>query len=274
ARAVRREGVRARPGHAAPRPGRRYCRRDAVAAVGQAAHPAARAERLQPPGQRAAELPRPARTPGVEPPGATAQRGDPAATADRLRRRRLQRQRGAAPRSRTGRRAAAGPVDLAERPLPIDSTPAAGALARRQEPAERAEEPAAADGRAGPPRAARPGRRAGDRSARMSPMIQLLNRIALAAVRRTEVVGAFVVLAIVFMMIMPLPTALVDVLIAVNICVSCLLIVLALYLPRPLAFSSFPAVLLLTTMFRLALSIATTRLILLHQDAGHIVEAF
>ncbi|MHA6494933.1 type III secretion system export apparatus subunit SctV [Pseudomonas borbori] len=105
-------------------------------------------------------------------------------------------------------------------------------------------------------------------------MIALLNRIALAAVRRTEVVGAFVVLAIVFMFIMPLPTWLVDILIAVNICISCLLIVLAMYLPRPLSFSSFPAVLLLTTMFRLALSIATTRLILLDQDAGHIVEAF
>ncbi len=72
----------------------------------------------------------------------------------------------------------------------------------------------------------------------------------------------------------PLPTGLVDVLIAVNICISCLLIMLAMHLPRPLAFSTFPAVLLLTTMFRLALSISTTRLILLNQDAGHIVEAF
>jgi len=108
----------------------------------------------------------------------------------------------------------------------------------------------------------------------MDKIINLLNQLALAAMRRSEVVGAFVVIAIVFMMITPLPTGLVDVLIAINICISCLLIMLAMHLPRPLAFSTFPAVLLLTTMFRLALSISTTRLILLNQDAGHIVEAF
>ncbi|WP_434155432.1 type III secretion system export apparatus subunit SctV [Pseudomonas sp. JZ134] len=108
----------------------------------------------------------------------------------------------------------------------------------------------------------------------MEPLINVLNAIALAAMRRSEVVGAFVVIAIVFMMITPMPTVLVDVLIAINICISCLLIMLAMHLPRPLAFSTFPAVLLLTTMFRLALSISTTRLILLNQDAGHIVEAF
>ena len=108
----------------------------------------------------------------------------------------------------------------------------------------------------------------------MDRVINLLNAIAHAAMRRSEIVGAFVVIAIVFMMITPLPTGLVDVLIAINICISCLLIMLAMHLPRPLAFSTFPAVLLLTTMFRLALSISTTRLILLNQDAGHIVEAF
>ncbi len=108
----------------------------------------------------------------------------------------------------------------------------------------------------------------------MHKVINLLNQLALAAMRRSEIVGAFVVLAIVFMMITPLPTWLVDILIAVNICISCLLIMLAMHLPRPLAFSTFPSVLLITTMFRLALSISTTRLILLNQDAGHIVEAF
>ena len=100
------------------------------------------------------------------------------------------------------------------------------------------------------------------------------NRVLLKMAQRAEVMGAVVVLAIVFMFIVPLPTWLVDILIALNICISCLLIVLALYLPGPLAFSSFPSILLLTTMFRLALSIATTRLILLEQDAGDIVEAF
>nr|WP_225908760.1 type III secretion system export apparatus subunit SctV [Pseudomonas lactucae] len=101
-----------------------------------------------------------------------------------------------------------------------------------------------------------------------------VNGVLLKIARRAEVLGAVVVMAIVFIFIVPLPTWLVDILIALNICISCLLIVLALYLPGPLAFSSFPSILLLTTMFRLALSIATTRLILLEQDAGDIVEAF
>ncbi|MEN0616079.1 type III secretion system export apparatus subunit SctV [Klebsiella indica] len=108
----------------------------------------------------------------------------------------------------------------------------------------------------------------------MAALFSWLNRIALSAMQRSEVVGAVIVMSIVFMMIIPLPTGLIDVLIALNICISSLLIVLAMYLPKPLAFSTFPSVLLLTTMFRLALSISTTRQILLQQDAGHIVEAF
>ncbi|WP_431890010.1 type III secretion system export apparatus subunit SctV [Pectobacterium colocasium] len=108
----------------------------------------------------------------------------------------------------------------------------------------------------------------------MNLLITWLNRIALSTMQRSEVVGAVIVMSIVFMMIIPLPTGLIDVLIALNICASSLLIVLAMYLPKPLAFSTFPAVLLLTTMFRLAISISTTRQILLQQDGGHIVEAF
>ncbi|SHO55656.1 type III secretion system export apparatus subunit SctV [Vibrio quintilis] len=108
----------------------------------------------------------------------------------------------------------------------------------------------------------------------MNQLFLILNRIAMTAMKRSEIVGGIFVIAIVFMMIIPLPTGLVDVLIAFNISLSSLLIALVMYLPGPLAFSSFPAVLLLTTMFRLALSISTTRLILLEQNAGDIVEAF
>ncbi|MBT2375467.1 type III secretion system export apparatus subunit SctV [Pseudomonas fluorescens] len=108
----------------------------------------------------------------------------------------------------------------------------------------------------------------------MTALIKYLNKLAVQLVRRTEIIGALIIFAIVFTMILPLPTELLDVLIALNICISSLLIVLAMYLPRPLAFSTFPAVLLLTTMFRLSLSIATTRLILMEQNAGEIVEAF
>ena len=105
-------------------------------------------------------------------------------------------------------------------------------------------------------------------------VLSTLNGVLLKVAQRAEVLGAVVIMAIVFIFIVSLPTWLVDILIALNICIACLLIMLALYLPGPLAFSSFPSILLLTTMFRLALSIATTRLILLEQDAGDIVEAF
>jgi len=108
----------------------------------------------------------------------------------------------------------------------------------------------------------------------MNTLFNLLNRLAISAMQRSEIVGAFIALSVVFMLIIPLPLPLIDVLIAVNISMSCLLIMTAMYLPRPLAFTTFPAILLLTTMFRLGLSISTTRQILLQQNAGHIVEAF
>lgn len=76
------------------------------------------------------------------------------------------------------------------------------------------------------------------------------------------------------MMILPLPTLVVDVLIGINMTISGVLLMVAMYLPTPLAFSSFPSVLLVTTLFRLGISIATTRLILLQGDAGHIIDTF
>lgn len=93
-------------------------------------------------------------------------------------------------------------------------------------------------------------------------------------VQRNDLVLAALIVCIIFMMILPLPTWLVDALIAVNMCISAILLMVAMYLPSPLAFSSFPSVLLVTTLFRLAISIATTRLILLNGDAGHIVYTF
>src|SRR5690606_33544222 len=82
------------------------------------------------------------------------------------------------------------------------------------------------------------------------------------------------IVCIIFMMILPLPTWLIDALIALNMCLSATLLLVAMYLPNPLAFSAFPSVLLVSTLFRLAISIATTRLILLNGDAGHIIYTF
>jgi len=93
-------------------------------------------------------------------------------------------------------------------------------------------------------------------------------------VKRNDLVLAALIVSIIFMMILPLPTWLVDALIATNMCLSATLLMVAMYLPNPLAFSSFPSVLLVTTLFRLAIGIATTRLILLNGDAGHIIYTF
>ena len=82
------------------------------------------------------------------------------------------------------------------------------------------------------------------------------------------------VAAIVSLMIVPLDTTVIDALVAVNISIGLSLVLIALYIPSPVAFSSFPSVLLLTTLFRLSLGIATTRVILLHASGGHIIETF
>lgn len=108
----------------------------------------------------------------------------------------------------------------------------------------------------------------------MNAVLAKLNAIALRASQRSDVViAAFMVLAV-MMMIIPLPTALVDVLIGLNIGCSLLILMVAFYISHPVEFSSLPPIILLTTLFRLALSITTTRLILLEGDAGQIVSAF
>ncbi|TOJ65980.1 SctV family type III secretion system export apparatus subunit VcrD [Vibrio parahaemolyticus] len=104
----------------------------------------------------------------------------------------------------------------------------------------------------------------------MNKLIDILNKVG----QRKDIMLAVMLLAIVFMMILPLPTALVDVLIGANMSIAVVLLMLAIYITTPLEFSAFPAVLLITTLFRLSLSITTTRLILLQGDAGQIVYTF
>ena len=91
---------------------------------------------------------------------------------------------------------------------------------------------------------------------------------------RQDVMLAAMLLMAIFMMIVPLPTLLVDVLIAINLTLSITLLMMAVYIREPLEFSAFPAVLLITTLYRLALTISTSRLILLQHDAGEIVYTF
>lgn len=98
----------------------------------------------------------------------------------------------------------------------------------------------------------------------------LLHRIT----RRSDLALAVLLVMVIFMMIMPLPTLIIDILIAFNMSLAIIMLMLAIYLPSPLSFSSFPSVLLLSTLFRLSLSIATTRVILSEGEAGHIIQTF
>jgi len=92
--------------------------------------------------------------------------------------------------------------------------------------------------------------------------------------RYSDLVLVAGVVAIVALMVLPLPLWLIDLLVAANIAGGLLLLLLALYISTPLEFSVFPSVLLMTTLFRLSLSIATTRMILLSGHAGHIIDTF
>jgi len=85
---------------------------------------------------------------------------------------------------------------------------------------------------------------------------------------------AALVVAIVSLMILPLPTFAIDTLLAVNIAASVLLLMTTLFIPNAIALSTFPSLLLFTTLFRLSLNIASTKSILLHADAGHLIETF
>lgn len=90
----------------------------------------------------------------------------------------------------------------------------------------------------------------------------------------SDLVLACLMIAIIGLMILPLPLWLIDVLVAMNIALGIMLVLMAIYINSALQFSSFPSVLLITTLFRLALSIATTRLILLEGNAGNIIDTF
>ena len=92
--------------------------------------------------------------------------------------------------------------------------------------------------------------------------------------KRNDLMLAILLVSIIVMIILPMPTFLVDLLIATNMGISAILLMTAIYLKGPLEFSTFPSILLITTLFRLALSITTTRLILLEGDAGEIVYTF
>ena len=100
-----------------------------------------------------------------------------------------------------------------------------------------------------------------------------------ALARRSDLLLAIGVMGILVVLVFPLPAVLIDLLLAVSIIVSVLILMTSLFIEEPLEFSSFPTVLLIATMLRLALNLAATRLILArgHEGtaaAGHVIEAF
>jgi flagellar biosynthesis protein FlhA len=96
---------------------------------------------------------------------------------------------------------------------------------------------------------------------------------------RTDVAMALAVLGVLTVMLIPLPPLLLDLLLTANLALSLLTLLISMYILRPLDFSVFPSALLLLTLFRLSLNVASTRLILLHGGdgpgaAGQVIHAF
>lgn len=93
--------------------------------------------------------------------------------------------------------------------------------------------------------------------------------------KAADVVFALAVIAIVMLMILPLPTFLMDILLIINIALSLIILLLALYVKDPLEFSVFPTLLLIVTLYRLTLNLSSTTLILGNQgDAGNVIKTF
>ncbi len=91
--------------------------------------------------------------------------------------------------------------------------------------------------------------------------------------RSSDVLLAVWVIAVIVMIILPVPPAIIDLLITFNLTAAVGLLMVALYIPSAIHLSMFPSLLLITTLFRLGVSISATRQILLHAYAGEIISA-
>src|SRR6185369_11573595 len=103
--------------------------------------------------------------------------------------------------------------------------------------------------------------------------------LARTAMMRGDFALAVGIIAILTVLFLPMPSWLLDLSLALSITISVVILMTVLFIGRPLDFSSFPTVLLITTLLRLALNVASSRLILSHghegpSAAGHVIEAF
>ncbi len=82
------------------------------------------------------------------------------------------------------------------------------------------------------------------------------------------------IVLIVVMLVVPLPAVVLDLMIALNITGALLVLMVAMFIHKPLEFSAFPSVILVMTLFRLALNVSATRLVLLDGYAGKVIDTF
>ncbi|GHS89977.1 flagellar biosynthesis protein FlhA [Synergistales bacterium] len=107
---------------------------------------------------------------------------------------------------------------------------------------------------------------AGDKDPKMSGMKKILYY--------SDIGVALLMVLIIIMMVVPLPTVFIDILLACNITLGVVVLLVTFYVKRALELSVFPTLLLIVTLFRIALNVSTTRLILLKGEAGSIITAF
>jgi flagellar biosynthesis protein FlhA len=96
---------------------------------------------------------------------------------------------------------------------------------------------------------------------------------------KVHLIVPIAVMAILIVMVLPMPTVVMDLLISLNVTISILILLVSMYILQPVHFSVFPSLLLIVTLFRLALNVASTRLILLHgaegeEAAGRVIQSF
>ncbi len=92
--------------------------------------------------------------------------------------------------------------------------------------------------------------------------------------KHSDLAAALAVVVVVVMMVVPMPPFLLDFLITMNITAALVVVISTMYIKRAVEFAAFPSLLLLTTLFRLAINISVTRQILLHGEAGNVIHSF
>ncbi len=113
----------------------------------------------------------------------------------------------------------------------------------------------------------------------MTAIAGIMNNRWRESIFRSDVLVAFGLVLILMLMILPVPPILLDIFLSMNITIGLLILIITLYTQRALDFAIFPSILLITTLFRLSLNVASTRLILLHGDegpsaAGSVIQSF